>query len=69
MSNYTHETVPTQFVEAEGTRYAYRRFGKAGTVPLPVRLHRFINRTEEGSESGRRTAVADIWNVASGGEQ
>ena len=34
MSNYTHETVPTQFVQAEGTRYAYRRFGKAGTVPL-----------------------------------
>jgi len=34
MSDYTHETVPTQFVEAEGTRYAYRRFGKAGTVPL-----------------------------------
>src|SRR5260370_17301602 len=34
MSNHTHETVPTQFVEAEGIRYAYRRFGKAGTVPL-----------------------------------
>ena len=34
MSSYTHETVPTQFVEAEGTRYAYRRFGRAGTVPL-----------------------------------
>ena len=34
MGNYTHETVPTQFVEADGTRYAYRRFGKAGTVPL-----------------------------------
>src|SRR5438876_11296915 len=34
MSNYTHETAPTQFVEAEGIRYAYRRFGKAGTVPL-----------------------------------
>jgi pimeloyl-ACP methyl ester carboxylesterase len=34
MPNYTHETVPTQFVEAEGIRYAYRRFGKAGTVPL-----------------------------------
>ena len=34
MSNYTHETVPTQFVEAKGIRYAYRRFGKAGTVPL-----------------------------------
>jgi hypothetical protein len=34
MSNYRHETVPRQFVEAEGIRYAYRRFGKAGTVPL-----------------------------------
>jgi pimeloyl-ACP methyl ester carboxylesterase len=34
MSNYTHETVPTQFVESGGIRYAYRRFGKRGTVPL-----------------------------------
>jgi pimeloyl-ACP methyl ester carboxylesterase len=34
MINYTHETVPAQFVEANGIRYAYRRFGKAGTVPL-----------------------------------
>ena len=34
ISNYTHETAPTQFVEADGIRYAYRRFGKAGTVPL-----------------------------------
>ena len=33
-SDYTHETVPTQFVEAYGVRYAYRRFGKEGTVPL-----------------------------------
>jgi pimeloyl-ACP methyl ester carboxylesterase len=33
-SKYTHETVATQFVEADGVRYAYRRFGKAGTVPL-----------------------------------
>ena len=34
MRGYTHETVPTQFIEADGIRYAYRRFGKAGTVPL-----------------------------------
>jgi pimeloyl-ACP methyl ester carboxylesterase len=34
MSNHTHETAPTQFVEADGIRYACRRFGKAGTVPL-----------------------------------
>jgi len=34
LSNVTHETVPTRFVETEGIRFAYRRFGKAGTVPL-----------------------------------
>jgi pimeloyl-ACP methyl ester carboxylesterase len=34
MSNYTHETVPAQFVEANGIRYAYRRFGKPDTIPL-----------------------------------
>jgi pimeloyl-ACP methyl ester carboxylesterase len=34
VSNHTQETVPTQFAEADGIRYAYRRFGKAGTVPL-----------------------------------
>ena len=28
MSNYTHQTTPTQFVEANGIRFAYRRFGK-----------------------------------------
>jgi pimeloyl-ACP methyl ester carboxylesterase len=34
VSSYTQETVPTQFVEANGIRFAYRRFGKPGTVPL-----------------------------------
>jgi pimeloyl-ACP methyl ester carboxylesterase len=34
VSNHTHETVPTQFAEADGIRYAYRRLGKAGMVPL-----------------------------------
>ena len=34
MDNGTHETAPTQFVETNGIRYAYRRFGKRGTVPL-----------------------------------
>ena len=31
---HSHETAPTQFVNAEGIRYAYRRFGKSGGVPL-----------------------------------
>jgi pimeloyl-ACP methyl ester carboxylesterase len=34
MANQTHETAPTQFVEADGLRFAYRRFGKAGGAPL-----------------------------------
>src|SRR3984885_14088979 len=31
---HTHQTVPTQFVEADEIRFAYRRFGKPGTIPL-----------------------------------
>jgi hypothetical protein len=34
MNDQTHETVPTQFVEAAGIRFAYRRFGKVGGLPL-----------------------------------
>jgi pimeloyl-ACP methyl ester carboxylesterase len=34
MSQFTHETVPTEFIEADGIRYAYRRFGKVGKTPL-----------------------------------
>src|SRR6266404_6573715 len=34
MGNYRHETVPTDFISANAIRYAYRRFGKAGTTPL-----------------------------------
>ena len=35
----THQTAPTQFVEAKGIRFAYRRFGKAGTVPIVFNQH------------------------------
>jgi pimeloyl-ACP methyl ester carboxylesterase len=34
MSTYTHDTVPTEFVEANGIRFAYRRFGAKTGVPL-----------------------------------
>jgi pimeloyl-ACP methyl ester carboxylesterase len=36
---HDHQTAPTQFVEANGTRFAYRRFGKAGGVPLVFNMH------------------------------
>ena len=39
MNNYTHQTAPTQFVEANGIRFAYRRFGKTGGVPLVFNQH------------------------------
>jgi pimeloyl-ACP methyl ester carboxylesterase len=35
----THVTVPTQFVEVDGVRYAYRRWGKKGTTPLFHIIH------------------------------
>ena len=34
MSSYSHETAPTQFVDTEGVRFAYRRFGRSGGPPL-----------------------------------
>ncbi|HEY2754074.1 alpha/beta hydrolase [Phenylobacterium sp.] len=39
MTTYTHETAPTQFVDANGARFAYRRFGKAGGVPIVFNQH------------------------------
>ncbi len=39
MTIHTHQTAPTQFVEAKGIRFAYRRFGKAGGVPLVLFMH------------------------------
>ena len=36
---HTHRTAPTQFVEANGIRFAYRRFGKAGGVPIVFNQH------------------------------
>jgi pimeloyl-ACP methyl ester carboxylesterase len=39
MTQHNHQTTPTQFVEANGIRFAYRRFGKAGGVPLVFNMH------------------------------
>src|SRR4030088_78305 len=39
MSNYTHETAPTQFVDAAGIRFAYRRFGANIDIPLLFFMH------------------------------
>jgi pimeloyl-ACP methyl ester carboxylesterase len=39
MTAYTHQTAPTQYVEAKGIRFAYRRFGKSGGTPLVLNQH------------------------------
>ena len=38
-TEYTHQTAPTQYVEAGGIRFAYRRFGKANGAPLVFNMH------------------------------
>lgn len=39
MSTFTSLTVPTQFVEANGVRFAYRRWGKQNVLPLVFNQH------------------------------
>jgi pimeloyl-ACP methyl ester carboxylesterase len=39
MRPHMHQTVPTQFVDANGIRFAYPRFGKTGGVPLILNQH------------------------------
>jgi pimeloyl-ACP methyl ester carboxylesterase len=39
MNTYSHQTAPTQFVEANAIRFAYRQFGKAGGVPIVFNQH------------------------------
>jgi pimeloyl-ACP methyl ester carboxylesterase len=39
MTTHSHQTAPTQFVEANGVRFAYRRFGQPGGVPLVFNMH------------------------------
>jgi pimeloyl-ACP methyl ester carboxylesterase len=39
MTQHSHQTAPTQFVKANGIRFAYRRFGKLGGVPLVFNQH------------------------------
>jgi pimeloyl-ACP methyl ester carboxylesterase len=39
IATYSAITVPTQFVEANGIRFAYRRWGKEGKLPLVFNQH------------------------------
>ncbi|MEK7914113.1 alpha/beta hydrolase [Burkholderia contaminans] len=39
MNTFTHHTAPTRYVEANGIRFAYRRFGKSSGVPIVFNQH------------------------------
>lgn len=39
MNTFTHQTAPTQYIGAAGIRFAYRRFGKTGGIPLLFNMH------------------------------
>lgn len=41
--NYTYATVPTQFVEANGIKFAYRSYGKEGGIPVVYFNHLTAN--------------------------
>jgi pimeloyl-ACP methyl ester carboxylesterase len=61
MDKYTHETVPMQYVEADGVRFAFRRFGKAGTVPLL--LLEYFNSNMDGWDPVVTNALAEEHEV------
>jgi hypothetical protein len=50
---HTHVTAPTQFVEANGIRFAYRRFGRETREPLLLMQH-CIALSKPGPLSGAR---------------
>ena len=49
MTAYLHDAVPTEFVEADGIRFAYRRFGAKSGVPLVFFQHLMGNLDDHDS--------------------
>lgn len=70
-----HATAPTRYVDVDGNRLAYRRFGKAGGVPLVFFQH-FVGTMDswdpqvvDGLAAGREVILFDNAGVAvSGGK-
>ena len=71
MTNSSHVTAPTRFVEANGIRYAYRRFGADAGTPL-VFLQHFRGGMDnwdpvvtDGLAEGRQVILFNYAGVAS----
>ena len=65
MPQDTHETTPTQFAEAGGVRFAYRRFGRRGGTPLlllgyfTANLDRWDPKVTNGFAAEREVILVD----------
>ncbi|NMK46995.1 alpha/beta hydrolase [Achromobacter sp. Bel] len=75
MTTSTHVTAPTQFLVANGVRYAYRRFGAATGTPL-VFLQHFRGGLDnwdplvtDGLAQGRPVILVNYAGVASSGSE
>jgi len=73
MNNFTHVTAPTQYIDANGTKFAYRRFGKTGSLPL-VFLQHFTGTLDnwdpavtDGFAADREVIIFDNAGIASSG--
>lgn len=68
---HTHVTAPTQFIEASGVRFAYRRFGTDSGVPLLFMQHfrggmdHWDPAVTDGFANGRPVILFDNAGVAS----
>ena len=69
--SHTHDTAPTQYIEANGIRFAYRRFGKARSVPI-VFNQQFVGTFDhwdpavtDGLAKDREVILFDIAGVSS----
>src|ERR1700736_7021884 len=54
---YTHGTVPTTYVEADGVRFAYRRFGRTAKTPVVFIQH--FRGTMDNHDPAITDALAD----------
>jgi pimeloyl-ACP methyl ester carboxylesterase len=70
---YSHDTAPTQFVEAGGVRFAYRRFGNPIATPI-VLLQHFMGNLDnydpaitDALASGREVVLTDNAGVGLSG--
>src|SRR6202790_1496476 len=70
-TQHSHQTAPTEFLEANGIRFAYRRFGNAAGVPLVFNQH-YIGTMDywdptvtDGLARGREVILFDNAGVSS----